>query len=55
MIVAATHPWNPLTRNLCTDQWDVQELIVRLVRSLQARGYLVWFDLDNMKGSTVDA
>ena len=39
----------------CTDQWDVQVMIERLVRSLQARGYLVWFDVDMMKGSTVDA
>ena len=30
-------------------------MIERLVRSLQARGYLVWFDVDMMKGSTVDA
>lgn len=34
---------------------DVQMLIERLVRSLQARGYLVWFDVDMMKGSTIDA
>ena len=27
-------------------QWDVQVTIERLVRSLQARGYDVWFDLD---------
>ena len=30
-------------------------MIERLVRSLQARGHLVWFDVDMMKGSTVDA
>ena len=30
-------------------------MIERLVRSLQTRGYLVWFDVDMMKGSTVDA
>ena len=30
-------------------------LVERLVRSLQARGYLVWFDVDMMKGSTIDA
>jgi hypothetical protein len=35
------------------DQWDVQITIERLVRSLQARGYLAWFDVDMMKGSTV--
>ena len=30
-------------------QWDHQATIERLVRSLQKRGYLVWFDLDCMK------
>ena len=34
-------------------QWDVQKTIERVVRSLQARGYDVWFDLDRMKGSTM--
>ena len=33
----------------------VQETVKRIVDSLQARGYLVWFDLNNMTGSTVDA
>ena len=36
-------------------QWDVQSTIERIVRSLEARGYDVWFDLDRMKGSTMDA
>jgi len=27
----------------------------RIVNELQVRGYRTWFDLDNMKGSTVDA
>ncbi len=36
-------------------QWDVQKTIARIVRSLQARGYDVWFDLDRMKGSAMDA
>ena len=26
------------------DQWDVQEIIKRIVAELQGRGYLVWFD-----------
>ena len=26
------------------DQWDVQEVIKRIVAELQRRGYLVWFD-----------
>ena len=35
-------------------QWNVQATIERVVRSLQARGFIVWYDLDCMKGSTVD-
>ena len=27
----------------CSDQWDVQVTIQRLVASLQKRGYVVWF------------
>ena len=34
--------------------WDHQEVIMRVVGSLQGRGYLVWVDLEQMKGSTVD-
>ena len=29
-----------------------QEVARRIVRELQARGYLTWFDLENMKGNT---
>ena len=36
-------------------QWDVQRTIQRLNESLIARGYATWFDLTNMKGSTMDA
>ncbi len=36
-------------------QWDVQEVVRRVVNELQFRGYQTWFDLDNMKGSTMDA
>jgi hypothetical protein len=36
-------------------QWDAQSAIVRLNESLIARGYVTWFDLTNMKGSTMDA
>jgi hypothetical protein len=32
-------------------QWDVQRIIARLNDSLKARGYVTWFDLENMKGS----
>jgi hypothetical protein len=27
------------------DQWDVQDIVKLIVADLQARGYLVWFDL----------
>lgn len=30
-------------------------MIEQVVRSLQKRGYDVWWDLDRMKGSTMDA
>eukprot|EP01043_Picozoa_sp_COSAG02_P030085 COSAG02_NODE_1904_length_10439_cov_157.636267_7_plen_688_part_00 len=30
--------------------WSHQRTVERIVRSLQTRGYLVWFDLDSMKG-----
>ena len=36
-------------------QWHVQRTIQRLNESLIARGYVTWFDLTNMKGSTMDA
>ena len=36
-------------------QWDAQGTIHRGNESLMARGYLTWFDLTNMKGSTMDA
>jgi len=32
-----------------SDQWDYQVVIERLVRSLQLRGYAIWFDVDCMK------
>ena len=34
--------------------WDHQNTILRVVVTLQARGYLVWVDTEQMKGSTVD-
>jgi hypothetical protein len=37
------------------DQWDAQATIQRLNELLIAHGYATWFDLTNMKGSTVDA
>ena len=36
-------------------QWSTQSTIARLNESLIARGYVTWFDLTNMKGSTMDA
>ena len=43
-----------LTLEWCV-QWDAQAMISRVNDSLLARGYLTWFDLTNMKGSTMDA
>ena len=40
---------------LRADQWNVQAAIQRTNESLIARGYVTWFDLTNMKGSTMDA
>ena len=34
-------------------QWDVQDVAKRIVNELQIHGYRTWFDLQNMKGSTV--
>eukprot|EP01046_Picozoa_sp_COSAG06_P022315 COSAG06_NODE_1723_length_8586_cov_69.274420_1_plen_379_part_10 len=34
--------------------WDHQDVILRVVTSLQDRGYLVWVDTEQMKGATVD-
>ena len=36
-------------------QWDAQAIIQRTNQSLIARDYVTWFDLTNMKGSTMDA
>ena len=40
---------------LFADQWNVQAAVQRINQSLIARGYVTWFDLTNMKGSTMDA
>ena len=40
---------------LVADQWNFQSTIQRLNESLIARAYVTWFDLTNMKGSTMDA
>jgi len=36
-------------------QWDVQATIIRVVEALKQRGFAVWFDLEAMSGSTLDA
>ena len=36
-------------------QWDHQTTAMRINESLISRGYQTWFDLINMKGSTMDA
>jgi hypothetical protein len=38
-----------------SDQWSVQSTIQRTNDALIERGYVTWFDLTNMKGSTMDA
>ena len=40
---------------LSADQWSAQATIKRTNDLLIARGYVTWFDLTNMKGSTMDA
>ena len=35
--------------------WANQSTVQRVNESLLRRGYLTWFDLTNMKGSTMDA
>ena len=36
-------------------QWDFQATVKRINESLLKRGFVTWFDLTNMKGSTMDA
>lgn len=35
-------------------QWAVQATVQRIVADLSRRDYIVWFDLDSMKGSLMD-
>ena len=35
-------------------QWDAQEVLVEVKNKLQASGYRVWMDLEEMSGSTLD-
>ena len=45
------------TRNhvMISYQWDSQEVLVEVKNRLQASGYRVWMDLEQMKGSTLEA
>ena len=36
-------------------QWDVQRLVIQLKNKLQAEGYKVWMDIDEMGGSTLES
>ena len=36
-------------------QWDVQTLVIQLKNKLQADGYKVWMDVDEMGGSTLES
>ena len=36
-------------------QWDVQKLVIQLKNKLQANGYKVWMDIDEMGGSTLES
>ena len=36
-------------------QWDVQTLVIQLKNKLQADGYKVWMDIDEMGGSTLES
>ena len=45
----------PWCNSMLSYQWSSQAIVQRLDTSLLSRGYLTWFDLSNMKGSTMDA
>ena len=36
-------------------QWDVQKSMIQLKTQLQAQGYKVWMDIDEMGGSTLES
>ena len=36
-------------------QWDNQEVLIEVKNRLQASGYRVWMDLEQMGGSTLEA
>jgi hypothetical protein len=45
---------NPPPHVMVSYNWDHQDVILRVVGTLQGRGYLVWVDTEQMKGATVD-
>eukprot|EP01045_Picozoa_sp_COSAG04_P038737 COSAG04_NODE_10516_length_771_cov_2.190476_1_plen_257_part_11 len=47
-------PSKPPPHIMMSYNWDHQDVILRVVAWLQAHGYLVWVDTEQMKGSTVD-
>ena len=36
-------------------QWDVQKLVIQIKNKLQADGFKVWMDIDEMGGSTLES
>ena len=36
-------------------QWDVQNLVIQIKNKLQADGFKVWMDVDEMGGSTLES
>ena len=36
-------------------EWAVQPTIIRINESLKRRGYVTWLDVEQMKGSIMDA
>ena len=42
-------------RVMISYQWDAQEVLVQVKNKLQASGYRVWMDLEQMGGSTLEA
>jgi hypothetical protein len=50
--VVVLNDWSMLLPLIAADQWDVQPTIKRVNESLIARGYVTWFDLTNLKGTS---
>eukprot|EP01046_Picozoa_sp_COSAG06_P021538 COSAG06_NODE_1624_length_8892_cov_3872.704424_1_plen_1008_part_10 len=52
--LSAGQQQKPPPHVMASYNWDHQDVILRVVTSLQDRGYLVWVDTEQMKGATVD-